>query len=132
MDPLILYIEAFWVSIHTLIPLLLVSDTESSDSLFFSVLCEKALQWLGDSDLLSLQKKYMMTFVLIKVPNKSFLKKCESIFFHTRTNPIERGLTHYPMQQFPSASRSDFCFEIIQDDDRRSILDECPDCPLVP
>lgn len=74
MDPLILYIEAFWVSIHTLIPLLLVSDTESSDSLFFSVLCEKALQWLGDSDLLSLQKKYMMTFVLIKVPNKSFLK----------------------------------------------------------
>lgn len=74
MDPLILYIEAFWVSTHTLIPLLLVSDTESSDSLFFSVLCEKALQWLGDSDLLSLQKKYMMTFVLIKVPNKSFLK----------------------------------------------------------
>lgn len=134
MDPLILYIEAFWVSTHTFIPLLLVSDTESSDSLFFSVLCEKALQWLGDSDLLSLQKKYMMTFVLIKVPNKSFLKMWKHFFSYKNkhTNTIERGLTHYPMQQFPSASRFDFCFEIIQDDDRRSILDECPDCPLVP
>lgn len=57
MDPLILYIEAFWASTHTFIPLLLVSDTESSDSLFLSVLCEKALQWLGDSCLLSIQKK---------------------------------------------------------------------------
>lgn len=57
MDPLILYIEAFWASTHTFIPLLLISDTESSDSLFLSVLCEKALQWLGDSCLLSIQKK---------------------------------------------------------------------------
>ncbi len=43
-----------------------------------------------------------------------------------------RGLTHYPMQQFPSASRFDFCFEIILDDDHMWSLDECPDCPLGP
>lgn len=36
------------------------------------------------------------------------------------------------MQQFPSASRFVFCFEIIPDDDRMWTLDECPDCPWVP
>ncbi len=45
---------------------------------------------------------------------------------------IARFLTHYPMQQFPSGSWFDFCFEIILNDDRMWILDECPDCPLVP
>jgi len=46
---------------------------------------------------------------------------------------IERGsLTHYPMQEFLSASQFDFCFEIILGDGRRPILDECPDCRLVP
>lgn len=36
------------------------------------------------------------------------------------------------MLQFPSASRFDFCFEIILDDDHMWFLDECPDCPLRP